>query len=677
MKKFSLLLLLMIVANITLSQNNIVDSLRQLLKGNINDTVRCNIYYGIIEYEEDDKVWEIYNEEMRMLAENRLKETKEGTHLHNYYLKALGSSYSNSGYLAKFRGDLPSALDYYHRALSVMEKVNDKKTVAGILNNLAFINKSTGQMKLGVQQMEKTISIFRELKDSTGIGTGLNNIGTFYNDMGEYGKSIEASFESLKYLQAPRHDRVKAYAFNNIGLIYLKMGDTAKSTKLKDSLYKLSMNYYDISLKMRERLADKRGMSFTLHGKALVLLQLNRLSEAKQYGERSLALSKEIGYPENIQRAAGVLSNIYSKTGEWQKAYEMHYLYKQMTDSVSNENNRKASLQKSFQYAYEKKAAADSVRVEEERKVVQAELKQEKTKNIALYGGLAFVGLFGAFMYNRFKVTQKQNILINTQKIELQKQKEIVENHQKETLDSIHYAKRIQTALIANSAFINEHLQNNFIYFNPKDIVSGDFYWAAHHNSKFFLAICDSTGHGVPGAFMSLLNIGFLSEAVKEKNIEQPNKIFNYVRERLISTISDESQKDGMDGILLCIDKIAGSITYSAANNAPLLIRNQQILELPKDKMPVGKGEVNREFTLFTIQTQPGDMLYLYTDGFADQFGGPKGKKFKYKQLNELLLSINDLDVKLQKQKLQLSFNEWKGELEQVDDVCIAGIKIK
>ena len=212
--------------------------------------------------------------------------------------------------------------------------------------------------------------------------------------------------------------------------------------------------------------------------------------------------------------------------------------------------------------------------------------------------------------------------------------------------------------------------------FKPKDIVSGDFYWATEHNNKFYLAVCDCTGHGVPGAFMSLLNIGFLNEAIKEKNIAGPGEIFNYVRKRLISSISGDGQQDGMDGILLCIDKTTNEITYSAANNEPVLISNNQILELPKDKMPVGKGEKIDSFKTHAIKLNAGDTLYLYTDGYADQFGGTKGKKFKYKALNELLFSIKDESMENQKELLNTTIEKWKGNLEQVDDILIVGIKI-
>ena len=257
-----------------------------------------------------------------------------------------------------------------------------------------------------------------------------------------------------------------------------------------------------------------------------------------------------------------------------------------------------------------------------------------------------------------------------------------MEEHQKEILDSINYAQRIQRALLASTNLLNKNLPEHFVLFDPKDIVSGDFYWATEFNNSFYLAVCDSTGHGVPGAFMSLLNMGFLSEAVKEKNILEPNKILDYVRNRLIESIGNDGQQDGMDAVLVRIDYTMlhhngiPQYTYAAANNAPLLISDNTILELPKDKMPVGKGEKTENFKLHCLNLKAGDVLYIYTDGYADQFGRPKGKKFKYKQLNELLLSICHNDIETQKDMLQNNFLTWRGNLEQVDDVCIVGIRL-
>jgi serine phosphatase RsbU (regulator of sigma subunit) len=259
---------------------------------------------------------------------------------------------------------------------------------------------------------------------------------------------------------------------------------------------------------------------------------------------------------------------------------------------------------------------------------------------------------------------------------EVVKQKNVIEEKQKEIVDSIMYAKRIQTTILASETFLNKNLPEHFVYFKPKDIVSGDFYWATLKDNRFYLATCDSTGHGVPGAFMSLLNISFLNEAITQKNIEQPNEIFNHVRKRLIKNISKEGGKDGMDGILLCIDSKTNQYTYSAAHNKPIVISNGAINEYHADKMPIGIGVREDDFSHNALPLKKGDILYMYTDGYADQFGGPKGKKFKYKQLNELLLANSHLSMEEQKKIISETFDSWKGDLEQIDDVCIIGIKV-
>lgn len=282
------------------------------------------------------------------------------------------------------------------------------------------------------------------------------------------------------------------------------------------------------------------------------------------------------------------------------------------------------------------------------------------------------------------KLIREQNTVLE-QKVkertaEVVMQKEIIEEKQKEIVDSINYAKRIQYTLLAHDELLKQNLGEHFVLFKPKDIVSGDFYWATKKGNDFYLAVCDSTGHGVPGAFMSLLNISFLNEAINEKNISEPHEVLNHVRKRLMENM--EGGQDGMDAILVRFEaRIRNSdsikIKYAAANNHPLMISEKQIKELPYDKMPVGKGEKTESFNLYEIECLKGEMLFLLTDGFADQFGGPKGKKFKSSNLSKLLLENSALEMQNQSKKLNSEFNAWKGELEQVDDVCIIGIRIK
>jgi serine phosphatase RsbU (regulator of sigma subunit)/rhodanese-related sulfurtransferase len=257
-----------------------------------------------------------------------------------------------------------------------------------------------------------------------------------------------------------------------------------------------------------------------------------------------------------------------------------------------------------------------------------------------------------------------------------QKSKELHEKS-KEITDSINYAKRIQTTMLANEGILNNNLPDYFILFKPKDIVSGDFYWATNKNDKFYLAACDSTGHGVPGAFMSLLNISFLNEAINERNISLPNEICGHVRNRLIESISADGGKDGMDGVLVCVDNEKKKLSFAAAHNAPILIRNGSVIEFEADKMPIGKGIRLDDFKHQSIDVEPGDLFYLYTDGYTDQFGGPKGKKFKYKQMKALLQSVCNQSMAEQKNILEAIIDNWRGNLEQTDDMLIIGFKVR
>jgi ligand-binding sensor domain-containing protein/serine phosphatase RsbU (regulator of sigma subunit) len=310
-------------------------------------------------------------------------------------------------------------------------------------------------------------------------------------------------------------------------------------------------------------------------------------------------------------------------------------------------------------------------------------------RTVWAYAIYAVVFLAAAVMYMNYRTRallnrqkELEQIIVERtadvveEKNKVEEKSKIIGQKQKEILDSIQYAENIQKTLLANHDFVNQTIPDSFVFFRPKDIVSGDFYWATSAEGKFYLAVCDSTGHGVPGAFMSLLNISFLNEAINEKHIYEPNKVFDHVRQRLIDNISQGGRKDGMDGILICIDTITKSISYSASNNAPVLVSGSHLQELPFDKMPIGESDRRESFKKYEITYKNGDMLYLFTDGYADQFGGPKGKKFKYKKLNELLVSVSQLTLKEQKTEMEKAFESWKGELEQVDDVCVLGIRL-
>ncbi|UKN03691.1 SpoIIE family protein phosphatase [Paracrocinitomix mangrovi] len=274
----------------------------------------------------------------------------------------------------------------------------------------------------------------------------------------------------------------------------------------------------------------------------------------------------------------------------------------------------------------------------------------------------------------------EQTVKERTSEIELQKH--VIEEKQTEILDSINYAQRIQKALLATDEMLSQHLKDYFVFFQPKDIVSGDFYWATPSNDdQFIIVTADSTGHGVPGAIMSMLNISCLEKATETAQLTEPAQILDFTRAKIIETLakdgSKEGGKDGMDCSLIKFDLKNLELTYAAAHNGLWIIRNNELMEFKSDKMPVGKHAFDSTpFTQTTIQLEKGDIVYTFTDGYPDQFGGDKGKKFKYKSLKKLLLELHHLPMNAQKEALIDHFNIWKGDLEQLDDVCVIGVKI-
>ncbi|MDP2386391.1 MAG: SpoIIE family protein phosphatase [Bacteroidota bacterium] len=288
---------------------------------------------------------------------------------------------------------------------------------------------------------------------------------------------------------------------------------------------------------------------------------------------------------------------------------------------------------------------------------------------------LIYTVLEGQFFWNKF--TKKQVEVI-------EKLKNEIEEKHKEITDSINYAERIQCSMLASKQLLDERLigeDNYFIFFKPKDVVSGDFYWASDvADGNFVMVTADSTGHGVPGAIMSMLNMNSLKEAVKE-DCSRPADILNYTRKVIIETLANDGSKDGgkdgMDCCCLVYDMKNKKLSFSAANNPVWIIRGTEVLDYKSDKMPVGKHDrQDTPFTQHDVDLQSGDMVYALTDGFPDQFGGEKGKKFMSKNLRELLIANIHLSLKDQKDLLDRTFTEWVGNLEQVDDVTIVAVRI-
>jgi serine phosphatase RsbU (regulator of sigma subunit) len=310
--------------------------------------------------------------------------------------------------------------------------------------------------------------------------------------------------------------------------------------------------------------------------------------------------------------------------------------------------------------------------------------------NLHSFGACLFLLLLSVQVANKIEIFRREKetaqlnamarleTLVEERTLQIKKQKALIEEKQHEILDSITYAKRLQEAILPHPEYINGFIPENFILYKPKDIVAGDFYWSETHSDNFFIAAADSTGHGVPGALVSVVCSNALNRALKEFNLTDPGKILDKTRELVLETFAKSASevKDGMDISLLCINKKERKISWSGANNPVWYINREGFFEVKADKQPIGKTDYARPFTTHQILYSEGTIFYLFTDGLADQFGGPKGKKFKYKQFSDILVQNKDLGMAAQLKILEKVFSTWKGDLEQVDDVCVIGIKL-
>jgi serine phosphatase RsbU (regulator of sigma subunit) len=635
----------------------------------------------------------------------------------NYYktgkIKALyqiSNSYSS-------KGNYYEAIKHGEISLTIAKEIDDKRLIAGQLGNLGIIYVAIGDYAKGMEYYFSSLKLSQEMGLKRSEAINYNDIGSLYITQNEYTKALLYYEKGLKVAQEIEDYQLigefyysLAYA-NNYSKNYKQAIENAeKAIKIsKETNYKqlecncltelcniyTSLKNYEkalecgnLSISIAIEIENKHIQAIGLTEVANTYLEMKNYIKAESFLLSAMKICEELQIIETTKTCEQLLSIIYEKTGKHDKALIHYKKYIEYRDSLVNEESNRSQIRSEVNFEFDKKTAVLKEIQEKEKLIAEGKSFTQKIMISGISIVLIIVLIFTFFVFKSLKTTKKQKQLIelkeqltNEQNIIITHQKHVVEEKQLEILDSINYAKRIQYTLLAHTDFLQENLPQHFVYFQPKDIVSGDFYWATKRGNKFFIAACDSTGHGVPGAFMSLLNISFLNEAVNEKGIEDPNKILDFVRQRLIDNISKEGQKDGFDGILFCfesstIETNKLNITYASANNAPILISNNEIVKLPCDRMPVGKGEIKQDFKLYTIDAKRGDTVYLYTDGYPDQFGGPKGKKFKSKQLDELLLSISHETMENQKTTMKEQFENWRGELEQVDDICLIGIKI-
>lgn len=585
-------------------------------------------------------------------------------------LNTIGASF-------QIKGDFLKAIDYYQQSLKIREQLGDQDGVSASLANIGSIYLNISEYDKALEYLFKSLKIFEMVGNKQGEASALNNIGIIYNTKRDYAKALVYNERSLHTYEQIDDKQGIAAANANLGNMCSDMGD-----------YQKALEYQLKSLKLSSEIGDKQGSSTTMSNIGKSYMNQKKYQLALEYLEKAKRIAVETEDQSSEKEAQLVMYETYRSLKQPDKALRCYERYIELRDTLFKQDNQKEITRKELQYDYDKRMAADSIKHKEEQKVKDAliivkntEIEQDKTQKRALYGGLLLMLISGGVMYNRFRITRKQKHIIEQKNKETEEQKLIIEQKQTEILASISYAKRLQEAILPPQSLINKQLPQSFILYKPKDIVAGDFYWmevvTEMDRELILFAAADCTGHGVPGAMVSMVCSNALNRTVKEFGITEPGKILDNVLELVTKTFerSENEVKDGMDISLCSLDKKTNELKWAGANNPLWIVRNNKIVEIKPTKQSIGKVDLPLKYTTEIISLQPGDMIYLFTDGYADQFGGEKGKKFKYSQLQELFITIADLEMEYQKECLETRFHEWKGKLEQIDDILIMGIK--
>lgn len=577
-------------------------------------------------------------------------------------LNNMGVAYQNMGNLSK-------AIECFTQSLSMRDENKEKLGIANANGNIGLIYSDQGDLEVALGYFETALTILEELGDKQGITTSLNNLGTTHTELGNLEEGLSYCTRSLAISQEINDQYGIGNALSNIAAIH----------KYSEN-YPLALEYYLKCLANKQELGEQKGIAVSLTNIGLIHFYMGNVQEAMTFAQDGLKIAQESGAVSELSEAYKVLWQIYKANGRAVDALQMYELHIELKDSLTNVQSQKDIIRQDYEYQFEKQHLTDSLNFKQQQEIAevayQADLDREANQRYVLYGGIGFLLILGAVAFRGYQQKRRDNVIISQQKQAVEEQKTIVEQKNDEILDSITYAKRIQDAILPPQKMIQQLLPNSFVLYQPKDIVAGDFYWLEQVEDTVIFAAADCTGHGVPGAMVSVVCHNAMNRSVREFGLRDPGKILDKTTELVLDTfsLSETDVKDGMD-IALCTLR-NNTLHYAGANNPLWIVRDDEILATKADKQPIGKTDDPKPFTTHTFELQSGDVIYIFSDGYVDQFGGEKGKKFKVKAMRELVRSIQQQPMSKQHDTLLQTFIDWKGELEQIDDVCVIGVKV-
>jgi serine phosphatase RsbU (regulator of sigma subunit) len=595
------------------------------------------------------------------------------------YKKSEATGLQNIGNGSYNLAEFKVALSFYIEALHIQESIKNKKGILSASGSIGNVFLDLKQPDEAYKYFQQSLKIARELKSKNGTASSLIAIGTVFSDKADYKKALDYAFQAVKIFEEIGNHDAAATCYNNIADNYQNLNEMKKAlfyVKKAYGIYLDEGNVYGMALAL-----NNMGSFNDISGKH---------EKALEFYRRGLEQAKKINANDRILASYKGMYTAYKKMKNFEAALAVNELFQNLNSEIYNSENSKQIAEMQTRFDSESKAKEIDL-LTKDKKIKEDELIKQRLISWSVAGGGVLILLMGLLAVRGYIQKRKVNAQLAVKNEKIETAYNIIEDQHKDIKDSIKYAKRLQEAILPTEAFKNFFMENAFVLFRPKDIVSGDFYWVDEVKTKdgdqLLFAAVDCTGHGVPGAFMSIVGHNLLNQTVNEHHKTKPSEILDGLNiglsKTLHQTFEESSVKDGMDIALCSLQKNnTGSYTlqFAGANNPVWIVRAKtaELIEIKGDKFPVGifVGEELNKFNNKEIELFEGDSVYVFTDGYADQFGGERGKKFKYKPLQQLILSIQHLNMKEQSDILDKTLINWKGNLEQVDDVLLIGIRV-
>jgi serine phosphatase RsbU (regulator of sigma subunit) len=571
------------------------------------------------------------------------------------------SGYVSLGSIYNVEGNYTDAIDNFLKALRITEERNDVVAASACNNNIGDVFYAQNKLDQALSYYKKALANSEAVKEKRALGSIYTGIGNVYWKKKQYKDALTYHFKDLKLKTDYGDKEGIAIASYEIGLDYFSLHQLQKSLSYQSKAYSLF-----------KEIANIKGVVDASGGMGKIYEEQKEFSKALAYFNKMLSTAKKLDYKEGIRNAYENLASVSRKLEQYEEALNYTELFHNEKDSLLNKDNFKQVAELNTRYETDKKEK-EILLLTKDQQLKAKIIKQQQLVRWGLIIGLTLLTISIASIYRRYRFKQQANEILKIQKDEIQQKNMLI-------TDSIDYAQTIQEAVLPSVQDVQRLLPGSFILYKPKAIVSGDFYWVGNTNDRLICAVGDCTGHGVPGAFMSLLGYNMLENIIKSKDIIVPSSVLNALDKEITARLPGdgptEMSKHGMDLSLISIDKNNGHLEFAGAHNDLYIVRDGTLIELKADKAGLGGNTKKILFNNQCAQLEKGDMVYLFTDGFPDQKGGPNRRKFYYPPFKELLVSISTLTPQEQKLQLETSLTNWKGEKEeQTDDILILGMK--